>query len=63
MPIAVTKAADAIATEHGKVDILVNSAGIARLNSAVETPDRNGAPSWTLTSTACSGAAGPLAAT
>jgi len=37
--IAVTKAADAIATEHGKVDILVNSAGIARLNSAVETPD------------------------
>jgi galactitol 2-dehydrogenase (L-tagatose-forming) len=25
--------------EQGKVDILVNSAGIARLNSAVETPD------------------------
>jgi galactitol 2-dehydrogenase (L-tagatose-forming) len=37
--IAVTKAADAIVVEHGKVDILVNSAGIARLNSAVETPD------------------------
>jgi galactitol 2-dehydrogenase (L-tagatose-forming) len=37
--IAVTKVADAIAEEHGKVDILVNSAGIARLNSAVETPD------------------------
>ena len=39
--IAVTKAADAIATEHGKVDILVNSAGIARLNSAVETGKRS----------------------
>jgi NAD(P)-dependent dehydrogenase (short-subunit alcohol dehydrogenase family) len=38
-PIAVTKAADAIVAEHGKVDILVNSAGIARLNSAIETPD------------------------
>lgn len=38
-PAAVTKAADGIVAEHGKVDILVNSAGIARLNSAVETPD------------------------
>jgi galactitol 2-dehydrogenase (L-tagatose-forming) len=38
-PTAVTKAADAIVAEQGKVDILVNSAGIARLNSAVETPD------------------------
>jgi galactitol 2-dehydrogenase (L-tagatose-forming) len=37
--IAVTKAADSIAAEHGKLDILVNSAGIARLNSAIETPD------------------------
>jgi galactitol 2-dehydrogenase (L-tagatose-forming) len=36
---AVTRAADAIVAEHGKVDILVNSAGIARLNSALETPD------------------------
>lgn len=36
---AVTKPADLIAAEHGKVDILVNSAGIARLNSALETPD------------------------
>jgi galactitol 2-dehydrogenase (L-tagatose-forming) len=35
----VTRAADAIVAEHGKVDILVNSAGIARLNSALETPD------------------------
>jgi galactitol 2-dehydrogenase (L-tagatose-forming) len=38
-PTAVTKAADAIVAEQGKVDVLVNSAGIARLNSAVETPD------------------------
>jgi NAD(P)-dependent dehydrogenase (short-subunit alcohol dehydrogenase family) len=38
-PSAVTKTADAIVAEQGKVDILVNSAGIARLNSAVETPD------------------------
>ena len=38
-PSAVTKAADAIVAEHGKVDILVNSAGIARLNSALATPD------------------------
>jgi galactitol 2-dehydrogenase (L-tagatose-forming) len=38
-PTAITAAADAIATEHGKVDILVNSAGIAPLNSAIETPD------------------------
>lgn len=38
-PTAVTSAADGIVAEHGKVDILVNSAGIARLNSAVGTPD------------------------
>jgi galactitol 2-dehydrogenase (L-tagatose-forming) len=38
-PTAVTKAADAIVAEQGKVDILVNSAGIGRLNSAIETPD------------------------
>jgi galactitol 2-dehydrogenase (L-tagatose-forming) len=37
--IAVTKIADAIAAQHGKVDTLVNSAGIARLGSAVDTPD------------------------
>jgi galactitol 2-dehydrogenase (L-tagatose-forming) len=38
-PTAVTKAADAIVAEQGKVDILVNSAGIGPLNSALETPD------------------------
>jgi NAD(P)-dependent dehydrogenase (short-subunit alcohol dehydrogenase family) len=38
-PAAVTKVADAIVAEHGKIDILVNSAGVARLNSAIETPD------------------------
>jgi galactitol 2-dehydrogenase (L-tagatose-forming) len=38
-PSTITAAADAIAVDHGKVDILVNSAGIARLNSAIETPD------------------------
>jgi len=38
-PTAITKAADAIVAEQGKVDILVNTASIARLNSAVETPD------------------------
>ncbi len=36
---AVTKAADTIVAERGRVDILVNSAGIARLNSALETSD------------------------
>ncbi|HZZ22406.1 MAG TPA: SDR family oxidoreductase [Roseiarcus sp.] len=36
---AVTKAADTIVAEHGKVDILINSAGINRLNSALETSD------------------------
>jgi NAD(P)-dependent dehydrogenase (short-subunit alcohol dehydrogenase family) len=36
---AVTEAADTIVAEHGKVDILVNSAGIARLNSALEMSD------------------------
>jgi galactitol 2-dehydrogenase (L-tagatose-forming) len=38
-PTAVTKAADTIVAEQGKVDILVNSAGIGRLNSALDTPD------------------------
>ena len=37
--IAVTKIADAIAAQQGKVDTLVNSAGIAQLGSAVDTPD------------------------
>ena len=36
---AVTEIADAIAAQHGKVDTLVNSAGIARINSAVDTSD------------------------
>jgi NAD(P)-dependent dehydrogenase (short-subunit alcohol dehydrogenase family) len=36
---AVTEIADAIVAQHGKVDTLVNSAGIARLNSAVDTSD------------------------
>jgi NAD(P)-dependent dehydrogenase (short-subunit alcohol dehydrogenase family) len=38
-PTAVAKAADAIVAEQGKVDVLVNSAGIGPLNSALETPD------------------------
>jgi galactitol 2-dehydrogenase (L-tagatose-forming) len=38
-PTAVTKAADAIVAEHGKIDVLVNSAGIGPLNSALDTPD------------------------
>jgi galactitol 2-dehydrogenase (L-tagatose-forming) len=38
-PSAVARAARAIVGEHGKVDILVNSAGSARLNSALDTPD------------------------
>jgi galactitol 2-dehydrogenase (L-tagatose-forming) len=38
-PSAVANAASAIVAEHGRVDILVNSAGIARLNSALDTPD------------------------
>src|SRR5690348_5107942 len=36
---AVNKAADAIVAQHGQADVLVNSAGIARLNSALETSD------------------------
>ena len=38
-PAAVTKAADAIVAEQGKVNVLVNSAGIGPLNSAIDTPD------------------------
>ena len=38
-PKAVERAADELVTARGNVDILINSAGIARLNSAVETPD------------------------
>lgn len=38
-PTTVTKEADRIVAEHGKVDVLVNSAGIARLNAAIDTPD------------------------
>ena len=38
-PTAVSKAADTIVAEQGKVDVLVNSAGIGALNSAIETPD------------------------
>jgi NAD(P)-dependent dehydrogenase (short-subunit alcohol dehydrogenase family) len=38
-PTAVTKAADAIVAEHGLVDVLVNSAGIGRLSSAVDMSD------------------------
>ena len=36
---AVENVAEDLVKAHGKVDILINSAGIARLNSAVETPD------------------------
>jgi galactitol 2-dehydrogenase (L-tagatose-forming) len=36
---AVENAADELVKAHGKVDILINSAGIARLNSKVETRD------------------------
>lgn len=38
-PTAVTRAADEIVAEFGKVDILVNSAGIARLHASVDTTD------------------------
>jgi NAD(P)-dependent dehydrogenase (short-subunit alcohol dehydrogenase family) len=40
-PSAVEAAAAAVVAEAGKVDILVNSAGIARLNSALDTPDED----------------------
>jgi NAD(P)-dependent dehydrogenase (short-subunit alcohol dehydrogenase family) len=38
-PSAVEAAATELATQFGKIDILVNSAGIARLNAALDTPD------------------------
>ena len=38
-PKAVEAMATAIVADFGKVDILVNSAGIARLNTALDTPD------------------------
>lgn len=38
-PKALNAAADAVFAEFGRVDVLVNSAGIARLNDALETPD------------------------
>jgi NAD(P)-dependent dehydrogenase (short-subunit alcohol dehydrogenase family) len=36
---AVRRAADEIVAREGRIDTLVNSAGIARLNSALDTPD------------------------
>lgn len=38
-PDALEAAATDLVAEFGKIDILVNSAGIARLNSALDTPD------------------------
>ncbi|PDQ21270.1 3-oxoacyl-ACP reductase [Mesorhizobium sanjuanii] len=38
-PDALEAAATDLAAELGKIDILVNSAGIARLNAALDTPD------------------------
>lgn len=38
-PAAVNAAADAVIAVHGKVSILVNSAGIARLHSALDVSD------------------------
>jgi len=38
-PQAVNATADLLAKTHGAIDILINSAGIARLNSAIDTPD------------------------
>ena len=38
-PVAVEAMATELAEEFGQVDILVNSAGIARLNTALDTPD------------------------
>ena len=38
-PGAVTALADRIAEQHGRLDILVNSAGIARITPALDTPD------------------------
>lgn len=38
-PAAVNAAADKVMAEHGKVGILVNSAGIARLHSALDVSD------------------------
>ncbi|TIV37391.1 MAG: SDR family oxidoreductase, partial [Mesorhizobium sp.] len=38
-PQAVEATATAVAADFGQVDILVNSAGIARLNTALDTPD------------------------
>jgi len=38
-PAAVNAAADAVVASHGKVSILVNSAGIARLHSALDVSD------------------------
>lgn len=38
-PAAVTAMADRLSDRFGAVDVLINSAGIARLNSGLETPD------------------------
>jgi galactitol 2-dehydrogenase (L-tagatose-forming) len=38
-PDAVRRVADEVVAKEGRVDTLVNSAGIARLNSVLETPD------------------------
>lgn len=38
-PDALRKVADAVVAQEGTVDVLVNSAGIARLNAVLDTPD------------------------
>ncbi|MBO0904265.1 SDR family NAD(P)-dependent oxidoreductase [Jiella sonneratiae] len=38
-PAAVTASADAVVERHGKVDVLLNSAGIARLHGALDVAD------------------------
>jgi NAD(P)-dependent dehydrogenase (short-subunit alcohol dehydrogenase family) len=62
-PTAVTNIADAIVAEHGTVDILVNSAGIGRLNSAADTPDEEWRAVIDVNVNGVFWCAGPLAAT
>lgn len=38
-PAALQSVADLLVSQHGHVDVLVNSAGIARLNPVLDTPD------------------------
>ena len=60
-PDSVRSMVGMVMDEHGRVDVLVNNAGIVHNIPSEEVPTRSGFPSSPSTSTVCSGAAARLA--